>query len=34
VRRLFVDQLTPEQLDAIGDAAETILAVLDTEDPL
>src|SRR5690348_7845587 len=26
VRRLFVDQLTAEQLDAIGDAAEIVLA--------
>lgn len=26
VRRLFVDQLTPSQLDAIGDAAEAVLA--------
>lgn len=29
VRRLFVDRLTPELLDAIGDAAETVLAGLD-----
>jgi DNA-binding MarR family transcriptional regulator len=29
VRRLFVDRLTPEQLDAIGDAAESVLAALD-----
>lgn len=29
VRRLFVDQLTPAQLDAIGDAAEAVLAALD-----
>ena len=26
VRRLFVDRLTPSQLDAIGDAAEAVLA--------
>ena len=26
VRRLFVDRLTPDQLDSIGDAAETVLA--------
>lgn len=26
VRRLFVDRLTPDQLDIIGDAAETVLA--------
>ena len=26
VRRLFVDRLTPEQLDVIGDAAEAVLA--------
>ena len=31
VRRLFIDLLTPEQLDAIGDAAETVLAALDGE---
>ena len=29
VRRLFVDQLTRAQLDAIGDAAEAVLAALD-----
>lgn len=29
VRRLFVDRLTPAQLDAIGDAAEAVLAALD-----
>lgn len=29
VRRLFVDRLTPDQLDAIGDAAEAVLAALD-----
>ena len=29
VRRLFVDRLAPEQLDAIGDAAETVLAALE-----
>lgn len=29
VRRLFVDVLTPEQLDAVGDAAEAVLAGLD-----
>jgi DNA-binding MarR family transcriptional regulator len=28
VRRLFVDPLTAAQLDAIGDAAETVLAAL------
>lgn len=28
VRRWFVDPLTPEQLDAIGDAAETVLHAL------
>jgi DNA-binding MarR family transcriptional regulator len=26
VRRLFIDRLTPSQLDAIGDAAEAVLA--------
>ena len=31
VRRLFVDRLTPRQLDAIGDAAETVLAGLDPD---
>ena len=29
VRRLFVDRLTPSQLDAIGDAAEAVLAAVD-----
>jgi DNA-binding MarR family transcriptional regulator len=29
VRRLFVDRLTPEQLDALGDAAEAVLAAFD-----
>lgn len=29
VRRLFVDRLTPAQLDTIGAAAETVLAALD-----
>lgn len=29
VRRLFVDRLTPAQLDAIGIAAEVVLAALD-----
>ena len=29
VRRLFVDRLTPDQLDAIGEAAEIVLAALD-----
>jgi DNA-binding MarR family transcriptional regulator len=29
VRRLFVDRLTPSQLDAIGDAADIVLAALD-----
>ncbi|MDQ3931731.1 MAG: MarR family transcriptional regulator [Actinomycetota bacterium] len=28
VRRLFIDQLTPQQLDTIGAAAETVLAAL------
>jgi DNA-binding MarR family transcriptional regulator len=31
VRRLFVDPLTPAELDAITSAAEKVLAVLDTE---
>ena len=29
VRRLFVDRLTPEQLEAVGDAAEAVLAAFD-----
>lgn len=29
VRRMFVDLLTPAQLDSIGDAAEVVLAALD-----
>lgn len=29
VRRLFVDRLSPQQLDVIGDAAQAVLAVLD-----
>lgn len=29
VRRLFIDRLTPGQLDAVGAAAETVLAALD-----
>ena len=29
VRRLFIDRLTPQQLDAVGAAAETVLAGLD-----
>lgn len=32
VRRLFIDRLTPEQLDAIAGAAETILDVLEAEE--
>ena len=31
VRRLFVDVVTPEQLDVIADAAKAVLARLDTE---
>ena len=31
VRRLFVDQLTPDQLAAIGDAAEAVLAAFDQQ---
>ena len=31
VRRLFIDPLTPGELDAITTAAEKVLAVLDTE---
>jgi DNA-binding MarR family transcriptional regulator len=29
VRQLFVDRLTPEQLEAVGGAAETVLAALE-----
>ena len=29
VRRLFVDRLTPSQLDAIGEAAEAVLTAID-----
>ncbi|HRE01747.1 MAG TPA: MarR family transcriptional regulator [Ilumatobacteraceae bacterium] len=29
VRRLFVDRITAEQLDVVGDAAEAVLAALD-----
>ena len=29
VRRLFIDRLTPAQLDAVGDAAEIVLAAFD-----
>jgi DNA-binding MarR family transcriptional regulator len=32
VRRLFIDHLTPRQLAALGDAAETVLAALDSTD--
>ncbi|MGQ0802894.1 MAG: MarR family winged helix-turn-helix transcriptional regulator [Actinomycetota bacterium] len=32
VRRLFIDRLTPRQLDALGNAAETVLAALAEED--
>ncbi len=32
VRRLFVDHLSAAQLDAIGDAAETVLAAFDQRD--
>ncbi len=33
VRRLFVDVLTPEQLDVIADAGESVLAELDRGSP-
>lgn len=33
VRRLFVDRLTPAQLDGIGDAAEIVLAALGEPGP-
>ncbi len=32
VRRLFIDRLTPQQLEAVGAAAETVLAALSEED--
>jgi DNA-binding MarR family transcriptional regulator len=32
VRRLFVDRLTPRQLDAVGRAAEIVLAGLEADD--
>lgn len=32
VRRLFVDRLSPRQLDAIASAAEVVLAALDDDD--
>src|SRR5688572_9181256 len=31
VRRLFVDRLAPSQLDAIGEAADVVLAALDEQ---
>jgi DNA-binding MarR family transcriptional regulator len=31
VRRLFIDRLTPGQLDAVGEAAEIVLAALDED---
>lgn len=31
VRRLFVDRLTPRQLDAVADAAEAVLAAFEAE---
>lgn len=33
VRRLFIDRLTPDQLEAVGDAAETVLAALVESEP-
>ena len=32
VRRLFVDRLTPRQLEQVAEAAETVLAALEAED--
>ena len=32
VRRLFIDRLTPEQLDSLAEAAETVLEVLEAEE--
>jgi DNA-binding MarR family transcriptional regulator len=34
VRRLFVDRLTPDQLDAVADAAETVLAAFEDRSTL
>src|SRR5689334_17639333 len=34
VRRLFVDRLTPSQIDAIGEAADIVLAAFDELDEL
>ncbi|MGQ0519697.1 MAG: MarR family winged helix-turn-helix transcriptional regulator [Actinomycetota bacterium] len=34
VRRLFVDRLSPDQLEAVADAAETVLAAFDDRLPL
>ena len=33
-RRLFLDALTPDQLDAVGDAAVAVLAALDAREPV
>lgn len=33
VRRLFIDRLSADQLEAIGDAAEDVLAALDASGP-
>ena len=33
VRELFVDRLTPEQLDVLGEVADTVLAALAEADP-
>lgn len=33
VRHLFVDRLTPGQLDAVGDAAEAVLAAFEKANP-
>jgi len=32
VRRLFIDRLTPDQLDALAEAAETVLEVIEAEE--
>jgi hypothetical protein len=33
VRRLFIDRLNPAQLDALGNAAEAVLAAIDNARP-
>jgi hypothetical protein len=33
VRRLLIDRLTSEQLDALAEVAEVVVAALDAEEP-